>query len=277
MAEEESAEHYLQVIAGNARQLWQWLRGAEQRVRQLFSNQQRRRVMIEGGNSRQRWDADVDREAQGMDPRVRTQELERQADAQLREAQGLEEANSELRAQRETLQLESDAARERIREQEEALNQDRNRDGIDDLYQNRVDGDGDHIPDTDERQDEIDQQNAEADAVADEVQQRQDEQARADDERRKQQEEDRRRQDREDGLDPAAAVPAAVGAAEAAEALDDELNEERADDLDAAQQDDPATQAETDVAEQPGLDADLQQDNVDQARLLDEDGVLRDT
>ncbi|MFI5696626.1 hypothetical protein ACIA58_32530 [Kribbella sp. NPDC051586] len=298
MAEEESAEHYLQVLAGHARQLYQWMRSVEQRVRQQFTNQQQRRALIEDGNSRRSWDRNLDVATRDMDPRDRTRGYEQTA-SDVRAAEELQAGNRGLEQQRQALQAEVDGAQQQLDQQAAQLNNDRDRDGIPDDIENRTDFDRDHRNDATQRRDEIDEQNDRAhdqdgDGVDDGVEDREAQQARDDEDRRKQQEEERRRnQESEEGVDVVDAAPAAVGAAATAEALDDELDQERADDLetqDPSAEADNLRQAETDAAEQDGVDPSaaeqtgldandrLQQDNLDQQPEVDaqQDGLNPD-
>jgi hypothetical protein len=303
MAEEESAEHYLQILFAKGREIWdQWKRMTGV-IRDNWGRRQGTRAVVEEGLRRRSWDKDQYDATQDQDPRDRTRDYERTA-ADVRAAEELAAGNRGLEQQRQALQAEVDDAQQRLDRQDAELNDDRDRDGIPDDIENRTDLDRDHRDDATERRDEIDQQNEDAndrdgDGVDDAVEDREAQQARDDEARRKQEEDRRRDQQREEGVgavDAVDAVPAAVGAAEAANALDDE----RADDL--QQQDvgadgelhDPSTeaanqqQAETDVAEQDqvnpganeqaGLDAVNTQDDLSQnGQLLDEDGVLRDS
>ncbi|WP_350278944.1 hypothetical protein [Kribbella sp. HUAS MG21] len=222
--------------------LFQHLVAAYQRVRQvmhqgrrvtqgLLNRFQRRRVSLEDSVSRGRWDPETDRLMRRSDGPERTRDMERVA---------------ELAEQNDALERQNRELEERNAELDQALNDDRDRNGRDDRVEDRTDRDRDGRDDATERRDEIDERNDDAndrdgDGQDDAVERRQEERERADEERRRRDEQNR--QGERDGIDPATATGAAAGAAVAAEALDDERDER-------AQPEQAEDAAETEQAEQ---------------------------
>ncbi|WP_327639872.1 hypothetical protein OHB24_16340 [Kribbella sp. NBC_00482] len=220
MAEELEAEDLLRILVREFRRL----KSMGQNLWNRLSSQQRRRAGIERGILQDRWGPDRNPD---VDVRDRTAQLEREAARAENQVRDLEGQNENLRG---------DVDRLREQNQDRDLNNDRDRDGIDDRVENRTDLDRDHRDDATERRDDIDQQNDNAndrdgDGVDDAVERREADRAREDDEKRKRDEQNSQ-QNREDGIDPATAGTAA-GAALAADEIADEQNADDRQDVEA--------------------------------------------
>jgi hypothetical protein len=246
MAEDQlEAEDLLHILVQEFRRL----KSMGQNVWDRLTSGQRRRVGIETGVIRDRWGPDRPSNESGVD---RTRRYEREA----------ERAQAELRDARSENETLRDNVEQLRRDQDQNLNNDRDRDGIDDRVENRTDLDRDHRDDATERRDEaaeeVDNANdRDGDGVDDAVERREEDRAREDEEKRKRDEQNQQR-DREDGIDPTAAG-AAAGAAVAADEIADQQDEQNAEDR---QEDAEADREPTVDADQAVEDPSAEADNV---------------
>ncbi|GAA1143679.1 hypothetical protein GCM10009630_47580 [Kribbella jejuensis] len=213
----QSGDHHVdEVLAGlhqglaEVRRLWQ-------QARNLLDRWQRGRTSVEDLLNRRTWDPELDRAIPPQENQSQQAEFaalqayERDLAAQV---QQYEARIAELESQRD-----------------QSLNDDLDRDGIDDRVQNRTDRDRDGIDDNvedDERaaEDIEDAHDRDGDGIDDAVQDRQQDQAEADADRQRRQDQERQsRENAEPGLDPTTTAEAAAGTAVAAEAVDEELGE----------------------------------------------------
>ncbi|GAA3098292.1 hypothetical protein JOF29_005894 [Kribbella aluminosa] len=227
-----------------------------------LNRSQRQRAGIERVVNSQRFDPRVDRAMQGVDPQVRTRAAE--VSSLQAAANDGDRLIRDLEAQRQEQQQRIDTLQ---RDVDQARNNDRDGNGIDDRIDDRTDRDRNGIDDNVDRDDRLDEQNNDAndrdgDGVDDAVERREQQGAEADAERAKREEQDRKAQSEGErgGIDPAAAAGTAAGAAVAAEELNDLQDErEQADKADDQQQAAPDSDLDaapntTDPDRDPALD-----------------------
>ncbi|MFF0271527.1 hypothetical protein [Kribbella sp. NPDC004536] len=255
-------------------------RGLVHRFRQRLNRQQRMRMMMEHYARQGQWDPNVFAQRQQQTGPERTQDAELAA----RLAEQRDALQADVNARDARIQSLQQQADDRQRQNDQNLNNDRDRDGIDDRVQNRTDLDRDGIDDNVEEsertaEDLENDHDRDGNGKDDAAEHRQQQQAEADAQRKEQQDKERQAQENgEPGVDTGTAVGAAAGAAVVAEAADEELDRQNeAGDADNQQQTAAANEQQAEAANEQQSEAANQQQseaaNEQQAEVANEQGV----